>query len=338
MDCARSGGMHSTRRRLHAYWRTGNRKSLFKVSLALALSGMILVTADQTRAMTLRGAQGRVAPATKAITRYRLAAVWGTLGSGPRQFNDPTAVAVDARGNVFVADTHNDRVQELSPSGTFVAQWGGRGRFNVPQGVAVDRQGNVYVGDTDDGRVVRLSGHSFRVAASKGKRYGAIDTAPAVAVDTRGDIYVVDYMEFGNRPSRLLKFSPGGMLLWQLRVHDPGGVAVDGVGRIYVIEGENIVRLSPQGRREGPLGGNWSDTLSSPNGLATDTQGDVYVTDNSDRVGKVSPAGRLLAVWGTTGSRPGQLKMPWGLAVDMRGNVYVADSGNNRIQTFSPGR
>jgi DNA-binding beta-propeller fold protein YncE len=66
-------------------------------------------------------------------------------------------VAVDSQGRIFVADTGNNRVQELSPDGRLITQWGGagsaNGRFSGPKAIAVDASGHVYVADTGNNRV-----------------------------------------------------------------------------------------------------------------------------------------------------------------------------------------
>jgi hypothetical protein len=73
-------------------------------------------------------------------------AQWGSPGSGPGQFDNPTGLAVDAKGNVFVVDSGNNRVEELSPTGRFVAQWQGPNCASIfTCKVAVDDQGNMYV-------------------------------------------------------------------------------------------------------------------------------------------------------------------------------------------------
>lgn len=74
----------------------------------------------------------------------QLLATWGGSGIGPGQFNQPTGLAVDGKGNIFVVDAYNNRVQELSPSGQFVAQWDGPG-FRFVSKIAVDAQRNMYV-------------------------------------------------------------------------------------------------------------------------------------------------------------------------------------------------
>ena len=75
-------------------------------------------------------------------------------------FAGPLGVAVDGQGNLFVADTFNDRIQKFSAQGEPLAQWGTRGsapgQFQGPSGVAVDGQGNLFVTDTGNSRIQKL--------------------------------------------------------------------------------------------------------------------------------------------------------------------------------------
>jgi tripartite motif-containing protein 71 len=73
-----------------------------------------------------------------------LIATWGGSGTGPGQFSNPTGLAVDSKGNLFIVDTGNNRVQEISATGQFVAQWKGPG-FQFTSKVAVDDHGTIYV-------------------------------------------------------------------------------------------------------------------------------------------------------------------------------------------------
>ena len=81
----------------------------------------------------------------------------GASGSGPGEFNHPAAVALDGAGNVYVADTNNNRVVKLNAYGSVLDEWGSRGtgdgRFRDPTGIAVDGAGNVYVVDNENNRV-----------------------------------------------------------------------------------------------------------------------------------------------------------------------------------------
>jgi tripartite motif-containing protein 71 len=121
-------------------------------------SGSIAVGVDGAGSVyVVDGSQGikRFAPAGP------LAGKWGTPNSSePGGFRQSDGIAIDAQGNIFVADTLNNRVQKFAPDGAPVAQWGSKDgvlRLNHPAGVAVDGAGTVYIADTDNQRVVALS-------------------------------------------------------------------------------------------------------------------------------------------------------------------------------------
>jgi len=122
----------------------------------------------------------------------------GASGDGPGQFNHPAAVAVEASGNVYVADSGNNRIVKLSASGTVLGEWGSRGssdgRFNDPTGVAVDGAGNVYVLDRENNRVEVFdsSGHFLAKWGERGVGLGEFSQPSAIAADCNGDVYVAD--------------------------------------------------------------------------------------------------------------------------------------------------
>jgi len=86
---------------------------------------------------------------------------WGSSGSGDGQFANPADVATDGSGNVYVADTNNNRIQKFDASGTFLTTWGnfgsGNGQFSSPPGVATNGSGNVYVADTNNDRIQKFA-------------------------------------------------------------------------------------------------------------------------------------------------------------------------------------
>ncbi|MDZ4179379.1 MAG: hypothetical protein U1E29_09125, partial [Coriobacteriia bacterium] len=80
-----------------------------------------------------------------------------------------------------------------------------------------------------------------------------------------------------------------------------------------------------------------SGTYATPYGIAVDSAGDVYVADTKNhRIKKVSPAGEVLAIWGSRGAGVGSFEHPEGVAVGTDGRVFVADTGNDRVQVLAP--
>src|SRR5436190_15566299 len=86
---------------------------------------------------------------------------WGSFGQGDGQFFYPTGVAIDAAGDVYVADLGNSRIQKFTSTGTYLTQWGspgtGNGQFSSPSGVATDAVGDVYVADLNNYRVQKFT-------------------------------------------------------------------------------------------------------------------------------------------------------------------------------------
>jgi tripartite motif-containing protein 71 len=124
------------------------------------------------------------------------------------------------------------------------------------------------------------------------------------------------------------------------------GVALDGQGNLYLAEFDDdlIYKYSTSGKLLAQWGGHGTGPgqLDSPDKLAFDAQGNLYVTEvgtqssaGNSRIQKFSPTGMPLAQWGTFGSAPGQFNTPVGIGIDRQGDIYVADVGNHRIQKLS---
>jgi sugar lactone lactonase YvrE len=124
------------------------------------------------------------------------------------------------------------------------------------------------------------------------------------------------------------------------------GIVLDGHSNMYLAEfdDDRIYKYSTSGKLLARWGeqGSGPGQLGSPDKLALDAQGNLYVTEvgsqspaGNSRIQKFSPNGMSLAQWGTFGSAPGQFNTPVGIAVDKQGDIYVADVGNHRIQELS---
>ncbi len=250
--------------------------------------------------------------------------------------NQPDGVAIDAAGNLYIADALNCVIRKVTPSGIISTVAGQAGSFGFhgdggpatsallwfPFGVAVDSSGNLYIADSGNSRV-RMVDTSGNISTLAGMN----------AVGYSGD----------NGPATLAT------------LNSPQGIAVDAGGNIYVSDsGDNRVRMIAASGIITTFAGN--GTLSSggdggpatsaglltPAGLAVDLAGNVYIAEyNGDRIRKVntagiitSVAGNQIAAFGGDGgvATSASLNQPYSVAVDTSGNLYVADFQNRRVR------
>ena len=241
-------------------------------------------------------------------------------------------MAVDSAGNVYVADTLNDTIRKVTPSGvvtTLAGLAGSRGsadgtgsaaRFYWPQGVAVDGAGNVYVADSGNNtiRKVTPSGVVTTLAGLAGSQGSADGTGSAarffspvgVAVDSAGNVFVAD-----NGNDTIRKFTPDGVVT-TLAGH---------AGNLGSADGTNSAARF------------WD-----PAGVALDSAGNVYVADSANNtIRKVTSGGVVTTLAGcascSSGSAEGagndaHFYRPYGVAVDSAANLYVADEQNDTIR------
>jgi sugar lactone lactonase YvrE len=282
---------------------------------------------------TVRKITPVAAVATLAGSAPAIGAV-DAAGSAAR-FNGPQGVATDAAGNIYVADTTNDTVRKIDPSGTVTTLAGTAGvagssdgvaaaaQFNGPRGVATDASGNIYVADTGNA-IVRKIGSSGTVSTLAGTAgmIGSTDGAGSVA-----------------------------------RFDAPQAVAIDGVGNVYVADtGNSVIRkITPAGvvttlaGTAGAVG--MSDgtggaaQFDHPRGIAVDASGNVYVADTGNwAIRKVDPTGVVTTFAGVTGQAghadgtgdTARFGLPVAIAADSSGNLYVADSLFSTIRMITP--
>jgi len=288
---------------------------------------------------------------------------FGSRGIGTGQFNNPKGIAVDAAGNLYVADSDNYRIVKLTQAGGSVSwEWSygtfgtGNGQFYPPNGVAVDSAGAVYVADNGNSRIQKLSQSGGGVSwewsyGTNGTGNGQFRALQGIAVDSVGNVYVADA---GNERIQKLSQSGGGVS-WEWsygtfgtgngQFYSPNGVAVDSAGAVYVADWNNdrIVKLTQAG---GSVSWEWSygshgsgeGQLLQPYEIAVSTGGALYVSDGrNNRIVKLTQAGGSVSwEWslGTLGAGNGQFNNPNDVAVDAAGNLYVVDTDNHRIQRW----
>lgn len=292
-------------------------------------------------------------------------------GAGP--FNRPAALALDSSGNIYVADTYNDRVVVLAPDGLTLAAWGtwgsAAGEFKYPDGIAVDGAGDVYVSDGSNHRVQKFTpeGKYLTQWGSYGTGNGQFRYPRGLALDAHGRVYVADALnnrievftqagEFLAKWESSAVYEFGGPYVWPTPLNEPWAIAVDGE-RAYVSSTAGIHVFATDGSLLGAWGPPWFTdkgvfALRSPTTLAVDDTGAVYVgtapiaswaKDLSPRVHRFTSSGALLATWGRLGQGDGEFggDIPKttsclkGLVADRAGHLYVADTKNSRIQKFT---
>ena len=256
-------------------------------------------------------------------------------GSGAAaQFNDPSGIAVDVAGNLYVVDPGNQNIRKITPAGvvttlagtTGVAFTGrtdgsGASRFGYPHYIAVDAAGNVYVTDTV-GQIVRKitpTGVVTTLAGTRGVN-GSADGSGAAA-----------------------------------RFNYPQGIALDMAGNLVVADTRNqiirkitlageVTTLAGTAFATGSAnGGGAAAQFNGPRGITADSAGNLYVADRGNgTIRKITPAGVVTTLAGTPGvfgsadgsGAAAQFFGMDGIAADTAGNLYVADSG---VSNFTGG-
>jgi sugar lactone lactonase YvrE len=330
----------------------------------------------------------------QSLTFTTLAGTAGGSGSADgagsaARFNNPIGLALDAAGNVYVADKYNHTIRKVTPAGvvtTFAGAAsiagnsdgaGGVARFRFPFGLATDSAGNVYVGGyvshtvrkiTPAGVVTTLAGLAGDRGSVDGTGILARFSDPlGVATDSGANVYVADRSNHTIR-----KITPAGVVTTLAgspgvagsadgtgggaSFNHPAGVATDSGGNVYVADTDNhtirkitsagvVTTLAGSAGSPGGADGTGSAArFDSPELVATDSSGNVYVTeDNAQTIRMITPAAVVTTVAGvrtdlgdTNGSIAGaRFYGPAGLAVDRDGNIYLAEYANSTVRKIA---
>ena len=218
----------------------------------------------------------------------------------PGRFWMPYGIDIDDKGNIYVADNLNNRIQVFTSKGKFLRWFPQKGQSVHPTGIDVVGD-KVYVADAGAGRIVVFTteGKYLKSIGRPGREEGLLDGPLDVVVGKDGTVYVSDGLNM-----TVNAYDQNGKLKWSY--------------------GKVPAGIRDTGR---PIG------LAA--GLALDNEGRLYLVDSFDFNIKVfNLKGKKIAQVGHRGVNPGEFNFSRGLAVDKQGNLYIADWGNDRVQKF----
>jgi DNA-binding beta-propeller fold protein YncE len=272
--------------------------------------------ATRTATLTIAGLALTV---TQAGSTYVAADPVTTLVSS--NLSSPNGVAVDAAGNVYIADSSHSAIREWMVANNTVTTLVSSG-LSGPNGVAVDGAGNVYIADTFNNAIKKWTPANSNVTTLMSS---GLWLPYAVAVDGAGNIYIADsghsaIKEWTAANSNVTTLVSSGL-------NGPDGVAVDRAGNVYIADSGNsaIKEWTAANSNVTTL---VSSGLSSPYGVAVDGAGNVCIADTGhNMVKKWTAASSNLTTLVSAG-----LNSLHGVAVDGAGNVFFADSGNNAVK------
>jgi RHS repeat-associated protein len=276
---------------------------------------------------------------------------FGSKGTGNGQLKEPKDVALDPKGNLWVLDTANHRVQEFSAAGAYLSQFGsygsGNGQFNEPKGMVIDSKSNIWVSDQANNCLQEFNekGEFIRKVGTVGSGNGQFSSPQGLAADSKNDVWVADRAnnrveELNETGEYLAQFGTNGSGNGQFK--EPMDIGIDSHSNIFVLDIKNsrVQEFNTKLEYVNQFGsaGSGPAEFKEPKGLTVDQAGNVWVADSLDaRLEEFSGSGEYLGQAGSEGTGNGQFQEPRGIAINSKGTVWVVDVIGDRVQQFAPG-
>ncbi len=271
-----------------------------------------------------------------------------TAGSLAGQLKSPMGIALTSGGNVWVADTGNNRIQKFGPTGSLINNVSGEGtapgKLKTPMAITVAPDNSIWVADFGNNRIEQWnSSLAFvRAVGTNGTGAGEFKNPSGIEADSTGAIWVSD---LGN--GRVQEFDESGIFIQKFSdaagvAGTPRGLSIDAKGSLWVAD-----RFAPKVYHwtipgfpvySSSVGssGLGSGHFIEPADVAADNAGNFWVVDSAlSHLQEFDATGKWLRNAGSVGSGAGKLSLPRSAATDSKGNVWVADTGNNRIVEFN---
>lgn len=322
------GGASNTRTTLTTY-DSGGREVTHKVE-----GGGTALPPEQTVYSTTSGLplERKFTCESECGFNLRYSSAFGESGSAVGQFNHPADVAIGAKGNLWVIDKANNRIEQFTESGgspkAFSSLGSTGGKLSSPSSIVIDSSGNIWVTDTGNTRVEEFNEkgefvQTFGTNVNKTKvESGGTQAEKNLCTAASGNVCQAG--------------TPGEL---EGQMKEPMGIAASSGGNLFVVEKGNgrVEKFSPAGAILANFGkpGTAEGQLKEPTSVAVAPDGSLWVADTgNNRIEEWTSTFSFVRAVGKEGSGIGEFKHPDAIEADPAGNVLVADQGNARVQEF----
>ena len=282
----------------------------------------------------------------EAVSDYQVKPlyVFGEKGNQTGQFINPQGISIDPEGNIYIADTGNNRIQKFTPNGKFIQSVGGFGweseQFNRPVDICAINGLDVFVADYENLRIERYDRDLNRISSFYSQEIWdekfQFGFPMSVTISKHGELFIIDKENL-----RILKIDSFGEPAESFGDFDSGSGRLESPYQL-AINGKDILAVSDNASNRivfFDYFGNYllesgDNKLNAPKGLGWFNDQALLVADSQNhRIVALNDTGRILFKFGSVGNKIGAFRNPTDVACFNR-LVYVLDGGNGRVEVF----